>query len=270
MKEVLLIRVTCGKGYCIAVFVFIIIVFQLLCPVICSEQLLIFGEDDKPFQYYDEEGNLAGMTIELVREIQRRLGNTDEIKIVPWARGLYAIDTLPNVMLFSMARTTERNELYQWIGPIAETEFGFYIRADSSLRINSLDDAKKVKLIGVYRGDIRDTYLTNAGFQNLVRSSDNVQNFKSLMMGRIDVYTDSLNSLKDTAERAGYKEDDVKLAYMFLRSQLYIAASKDMDPAIVEKWNTALQVMKKDGTFAKIFKSYFPFRKLPGAVNHNF
>ena len=217
-----------------------------------------------PLQFVGGDGNLTGFTIEIVKEIQKRVGNNDEIHLVPWARGLATLNTEPNSILFTMARTAERNSKYQWIGPISETTYGFYVKADSTLKITSLEDAKRVGLIGVYRDDVRDQFLTKQGFTNLDRANSNLSSFKKLMLGRNVMYADSLMGVKSLAENAGYKLTDVRVAYNFMKIQLYIAASKDTDPLIVAKWNRALGDMKKGNAFMAIHKKYFPDMAPPG------
>lgn len=229
-----------------------------------AQNLTIYCEDDSPMQFKGPDGQLTGMTVEMVRQIQERVGNTDPIQMVPWARGLDAVSRHPNTVLFSMGRTAERNPLFQWVGPIAESAFGLYVKADSPIQIRTLDDAKRIRSIGVYRDDIRDQFLTREGFTNLQRTNDNISNFKKLMSGRIEMYASSSNDIQGNAERAGYKLADVKLAYVFLRTQIFIAVSKQTDPSVAAKWNAALAAMKKDGSFAAIFRKYYPGRDLPG------
>ncbi len=246
--------------------VIIFIIFILSVLLLHSTQLTIYCEDDPPFQIINN-GQISGLTGEIVQEIQHRLKNKDKIEVVPWARGYKALETQPNTVLFSVSRTKERNELFQWVGPINEISYGLYAKSNSKIVINNLDDAKKLKTIGVYINDIRDQYLTQQGFTNLDRVNDNTINIKKLMLGRIDVYADSDDGLESNAKSAGYNSKDLKLLYVFMKTQLYIAMSKNTDPAIVKQWNKALNDMKSDGTFKKIFHKYFPSKKLPGAAN---
>ncbi|MFC0349363.1 substrate-binding periplasmic protein [Undibacterium danionis] len=229
---------------------------NLFCASVAAQSLALYCEDDRPLQFFDEEGKLTGMTIEIVREIQKRVGNNDPIQVVPWSRGIDKINANPNTLLFSMARTPERESLYQWIGPIKANTYGLYARADSNLEINSLEDAKKIPLIGVYRGDIRDQTLTRLGFTNLDRASSNISSFKKLMIGRISAYTDSKLGVESLALASGYAASDVKFVFELFKSDLYIAASKSTSPAIVKKWNAALESMKKDKTFHQIQQKY--------------
>ena len=88
----------------------------------CAHNLKIYCDEDYPVQFFDKQGQLTGMSIEIVREIQRRLGVNDAIQVVPWARGLNKLDHEPNTMLLTMARTPERESQYQWIGPVVVVE----------------------------------------------------------------------------------------------------------------------------------------------------
>lgn len=240
------------------------------CTNLFAQDLSIYCEDDTPLQFVGTDGRLTGFTIEIVEEIQKRVGNKDEIHLVPWARGLGHLNAGPNSLLFTMARTAERDPQYQWIGPIVETTYGFYVKADSKLKITSLEDAKRSGLIGVYRDDVRDQFLTRHGFTNLDRANSNVFSFKKLMLGRNVMYVDSPMGVKSLAEKAGYTLADVRVAYNFLKIQLYIAASKDTDPAIVMKWNRALDEMKKESVFLKIHKKYFLDLAPPGPAISKF
>nr|WP_314858449.1 transporter substrate-binding domain-containing protein [uncultured Undibacterium sp.] len=221
-----------------------------------TPELSLYCEDDKPLQFYDENKKLTGLTVDVVQEIQRRIGNKDRIQVVPWSRGIDKLNKEPNSFLFTMARTPDREHLYQWIGPILFIEYGLYVKADSSIQVNKLEDAKKIGLIGVYRDDIRDQTLRKLGFTNLDQASSVASSFKKLMVGRIAAYADAKKGVAITAKLAGYQATDVKLAYDLFKSSLYIAVSKDTDAAIVAQWNSALEDMRKDKSFLKILKKY--------------
>lgn len=253
------------KGF-FFMFVFNLFLGFMFSAVLNASELTIYTEDEPPFQFVDKNGKLTGYTVELVREIQKRVGTDYPIKMVPWARGYDAIQREPNVVLFSMSRTAERNPLFQWVGPIMESIYAFYAKADSDITVSSLEEAKKVKSIGVYLNDVRDIFLTQAGFKNLDKTIDPTVNYKKLMAGRLTLLADSPSTLEAEAREAGFSPKDFKLVYIFFSSQSYIAFSKDTSPEIVKAWNNALKSMKKDGTFKIIFKKYFPDLNLSEAV----
>lgn len=235
-----------------------------------AQPLIIYCENDPPSQILNTDNSLSGFAVDAVREIQKRVHNNDPIAMVPWARGYNAIQSKPNILLFSMNRTADRNPLFQWIGPILESQYGFYVKADSRIIIASLDDARKIGTIGVYRDDVRDLFLTKAGFANLDRAVDNQTNIKKLMSGRIDAFAGSPLGIAEVLGLAGFQATDVKLAFIFLKTQSYIAASKNMPVGIVEAWNDVLASMKADGSFKAILDKYYPGAPMPGPAISTF
>ncbi|MBF0442174.1 MAG: ABC transporter substrate-binding protein [Oligoflexales bacterium] len=172
----------------------------------------------------------------------------------------------PNIALFAMARTPDRDPLYHWVGPVMEVNYSFIVKADSKIVINNMDDAKKLTAIGVFQNDARDVILTKAGFTNLDRNITGDLNYKKLMMGRLDaVAASDLFPVK--AVDAGFSPKDFRIVYSFKKIQLYVVMSKKTDPAIVKTWNDTLDNMKKDGTFLSIQEKYLPNRPMPGPAN---
>ena len=227
-------------------------------------RLTLLTENDPPSQFVGPDGELTGYTVELVRALQRKLGSRDEIKIVPWARGYQMVQSEPNVALFLMARTPERNPQFQWVGPVLELEYGLYGKASSHWQLASLEDAKRLHSIGVYRDDVRDQILTQAGLTNLDRINNNIANVQKLMSGRIDLYASSSLTYGVEAKEAGFAPRDLKLVLPFQQTQLYVAMSKGTPAGVVQAWNAALRQLRQDGSWQKLLKKYYPQSKLPG------
>ena len=243
----------------------------MLCEVIgllfsissAAQSLNIYCENEVESKPKDE---LSGFCVEMISQIQKRVKSTLQVQIVPWARGLKFLDTEPNTMLFSMARTAERNKLYQWIGPIAEDDYGFYTKVGSKIVINNIEDARKVASIGVIRGDIRDQFLTKAGFTNLERANSISSNFRKFQAGRFDVIASSPFELIEEVGLQNLDLKEVKLLFTFLKTPIYIGVSKNTDPRIVTDWNAVIDSMKNDGSFNKIYKKYYSNQPLPSAA----
>lgn len=250
----------------IAILLFLIV----LTASIAAQSIQIYTEDAPPLSFNGSDGKPAGLSVEIVQEIQRRLGNRDQITLVPWVRGLFYLNENANVFLFAMGRTAERNDRYQWIGPIYETAFAFYSLSGSKLQITSLDDAKKVPQIGVYRDDIRDEILTEAGFTNLVRVKDETTVARMLFAQRIDLMASSTSGIAGLLQSLEYKPDSVQLQYIFKRMQLYIGVSIKTNPTIVTTWNDTLDALKKDGTMLKLFQKYNVVENFPGVASTSF
>lgn len=227
----------------------------------------ILSEIDPPYNYLDSNAKPAGLVVEIVEEIQKRLGNTDKIEIYPWARAYQIASNEENVILFSMARTKERRNLFYWVGPVIDNSWVLIARQDSILNIASLEDAKKIPSIGVYRNDSRDNYLSELGFQNLSRSTSSELGYKMLMAKRISAYAAIDISLDEALLAVGSNINEVKILYKLKTVQVFITISKATPLLTVNKWKTTFQELINDGTYENIFKKYFPNRLLPGPMN---
>jgi len=224
----------------------------VLAGPLMAQPLTLYTEIAPPGQYLDAEGRLTGIGIEVVREIQRRIDSTEPIQVVPWVRGYNELQTRSRIILFSTARTPERAPLFDWVGPIYENTYSFFVNARSKVVIRNLSDARRLKLIGVYKEDARDQYLTQAGFTNLDRSLDATIMVKKLMDRRIDAMAASPSGIRELMTSAGFRPSDVREAYPFARVPLYLAFSKGTAQFTLQAWSTALQDMKRDGTYQRI------------------
>lgn len=129
--------------------------------------LVLLTENDPPlsFRY---NGSVDGLMVNVVQEIQHRVGNTDQIVIWPWARAYREAQSQPNVVLFSTVRTPEREKLFKWVGPVVAMEGCLYAHSNSTSRPDSIDAAKALPHLVVVRNWYLQQMLTQAGFTNLV------------------------------------------------------------------------------------------------------
>jgi len=165
-----------------------------------SAELTILTENLPPLNYV-QSGVLVGPSVETVREIQRRVGSQAEIKVYPWARAYKMALEQENVVLFGTTYTKERHDKFKWVGPLAIKRDILVAKKGSGIKINNLEDAKKVKRIGTLRDDTRERLLKKHGFTNLESVSDEQQNAKKLVLGRIDLWTYKKPGLKTVCRR---------------------------------------------------------------------
>jgi len=237
----------------------IILSFFLLINNIGAEKLKIYTEQDPPTNFKDKNGKITGFAVEIVKEIQKRINSKEKIEILPWKRA-YLYVTGPdrnNIILFSMTFTEERRGLFKWVGPINEYSWVFFAKSDSNLIIKNLDDAKKVKSIGTYAGDVREQYLKSKGFTNLdILYTANANNLDKLLIGRIDLWVTSYIEARNYAEMKGIDYKKIKPGYTIQSKGSYIAFHKNTSDAIVRKWQKAYDGIRKDGTLERILNRW--------------
>ena len=111
--------------------------------------LIIIAEKDyPPITFINKKGEPDGLAVEVTKIIMKNLHLKQKIKMLPWARAYNLLLKKHNVVLFSVSRTKERENLFQWVGPIYYMKSSFYVRKNSPVKIESLNDAKKLKKSG--------------------------------------------------------------------------------------------------------------------------
>ena len=218
---------------------------------VAAQPLSIYTENNPPASY-TLNGKPAGMAVEIVREILRRLKKPDTIEVVPWARGYSMAQTQADVALFSTTRLPHRERLFHWVGPIYTQIWGFYALEGSDLEIRSLEDAKKVGNIGTYHDDAKEQFLKRNGFTNLVSANQNMNNVLHLLQGNIDLWVSSDLNAHHIVKQAGVSPSLVALAYPFRTVENYIVFSIKTEKAKVNAWQKVLDEMKQDGVYQKI------------------
>lgn len=225
--------------------------------------LTIYTEDNgAPLNYLDN-GKQAGLAVEAVEEVMKRLKVNYKIQFVPWARGYKMLETKPNVMLFSTTKTDQRAPLFKWVGPVARIKYALYGKKGRKFDIKSLEDAKNVKSIGTYRDDAREQFLKARGFKNLESITSNRLNVKKLMRDRIDLIASSNVGIISTAKSAGYSRSDLQEVVVFKTADLYMAFSKSTPDSVVDDWDKAFKSMYRDGTFKKLYRKWMPGERVP-------
>jgi polar amino acid transport system substrate-binding protein len=205
-----------------------------------------------PITFKNKSGQPDGLAVEVAKRIMKNLHINKRINVWPWARGYTMLEKKPNVVLFSVSRTAQRDKKFQWVGPIYSMKSIFYVRSNSNIQINSLEDAKKLRKIGTYRDSFNEQYLKEKGFTNLEAVKDNIINVKKLMNKRIDAMTATNVTIKDILKKANYSLKDVKPAYTFMNVGVYFAFSKDVPFEVVDAWRKELEKLRSSCELQKI------------------
>lgn len=221
--------------------------------------ITIYTEDSAPTQFQNERGELDGSSIAVMRELQKRVGDTSPIRMALWANAYQEIESgKPDIILFSMARTPVRENTFKWVGPILKMTFILIARKDSDISATNIVDAKKIRTIVTVKGDYRDDYLRSLGFTNLVPVSYGAQCVKMLMNGRVDAMAVTDTGVDGIFKEAGYDPALVRRLVTIKEDGLYIAFSKGTSDQTVRRWQSAFRSMQRDGTLEAINRKWYP------------
>ncbi len=219
----------------------------------CADKLQIWTISEPPGNFTNDDGEITGLSVDYVHEIQRRIGNTEKIRMIPWKRLYHTALKRPNIVFFSVARTKEREDKFHWIALVMRKPWALYGKKGSKLRIESLEDAKKVKAIGVMRGDIRAHWLRQKGFTNLDEAARHEQSVEKLFRQRVDLIFYSPHGVAHICRKLGFDFNRLDPVLFSHASLSYIAMSKNGTSSdTVKLWQKTAQQIKDDGKFEKL------------------
>ncbi len=228
------------------------------CAVAAEPLLHLSTEDFPPYSMAKNGANEAqsanqvtGFATEIIKELLRRADVSCSLDLVPWKRAYDKALSRENHGVFSTTRTTERKELFQWVGPIAQNDWVFMAKRDSPIKINSLLEAKEFR-IGGYLNDAIADYLVGLGLAVEYVPNDAL-NVRKLAKSRIDLWP--VVELKGTW-LAREENVPVKPVFTFKRTTLALALNKHTDLELVRPLNDTLQAMRADGTVEAITASF--------------
>jgi len=204
-------------------------------------------------------GEVTGICIDIVKEMQKRIGNDREIKIFPWNRAYNMTLKKEGFALFSTARSEEREALFKWVGPLVPLKFVMYKRTDDPKIYRSLSDAKAARAIAVTKNDVSEQFLHKEGFQNLQveigkSGEDNIQR---VLSGKAQLYSRGYISGQYLIKKL-HLETKLVMTQMepLFESSLNIAFNINTPDEVIVLWQTTLDEIRSDGTYDQILNHY--------------
>jgi len=223
-----------------------------------GQSLRIVTEEFPPYSY-TENGRIKGVSTEVVEAVLKELKTGAQFNVLPWARALKTAEREPNVLIYSIGRIPTRDPLFKWVGVVAPAEFYlFALKQRTDTQIHTLEDAKKYTIATVNQ-DIREQYLVSKGFvkgKQLNSTRRYAQGFEKMLLGRIDLW--AMNELVAywIVRQAGHDPEAVlKKAYHLTdvsSEGYYMAFGKRTPDELVTRFRTALETIKRNGTYARI------------------
>jgi len=240
----------------------LLIGFYYLSISLQAQNITIVTEDYPPYNYL-HDNKITGMSTEVVLAVVKEVNISYTHDIYPWARAYQMAQRDSNTLIHSIGRTTKRENLFEWIGVIAPTQFCLIsLKKRDDIQIGSLDDLKQYK-IGTIRDDIQEKHLISMGLKKdkqIISVSKQKQNFDLLLKGRIDLWA-SVELTASHITRQNNLTPDKILKRRFCFEDLstegvYMAFSKNTDPSLITEFKKALIKIKETGLYNDILKKY--------------
>ena len=215
----------------------------------------VMTEEWAPYQY-TQNGQVKGICVDQVKELLSRLDIEAEINVLPWARAYYKTQNKDNQVLFNVSRTKQREKLFKWVGPLMKEKDYFFYFKNKNISINSLNDAKKYRVIAINKDKNHQFFIDNK-FQNIVIARDNDNVIQKLINNRADLISASKISMLSVIKK--YPELKGKLAYssyIVRTNNNYLALSKNTPEEEIDRWQNTWNGIVNEGLDLKIYNHY--------------
>ncbi|WP_105168373.1 substrate-binding periplasmic protein [Pseudoalteromonas sp. T1lg23B] len=218
------------------------------CGAFVPDKIDIYTEHFPPYQFLGERGEVVGRATAMVQLLMAQTQIDYQIHVLPWYRAVQQAHESNTALLYSLARSTDREKHYQWIMPLCELKVGFYQRSGNVTPAPhySLNNLKHY-IVGVGTGQPSEQYLQNEGFKksNLVSLSSLNQAGGLLEKGRIDFLFGAQSFVEQMAQAMGTEHKwKLVLSVPTLSAQLYLAAHKNAPKSYVKKLKEAAQAVQ--------------------------
>lgn len=230
--------------------------------VTAHEQIRIVTEELPPYNM-TQDGKLTGLSTEVVQAVLEEIGVPANIQSMPWARAYDIALNSENVLIYSIARTAQREQLFKWVGVVAPMDWYLYARPDSGIKLDKLDDARRYQIATVNE-DAGEQYLLSKNFavgKNLQSNNKYAYNYEKLKLGRVDLWISIELNARYLMRQAG--DDPAKVAVPVLRltdlgegTGLHMAFGPRTSDAVVERFRKGLQTIRSNGTYDAIAKRW--------------
>ncbi|UFQ98285.1 substrate-binding periplasmic protein [Pseudomonas wenzhouensis] len=232
-----------------------------LCAPAAAELRLL--TEEAPPMSFTRDGEPSGFSVEVVRALLARTGDSGKIEVLPWTRAFHLAQQAADTALFSTVRTPVREDRFHWVGPIVVGTTSFYSLKSRHLVIDTLQQAAASGPLALPKQWYTYETLSAQGFSNLYGVSSSKQMMTMLRHGRVKLIATEDLTLAGELAAAELKPQDVTAHVPFMRSAYYIAFSPQTSMVRVVRWQRALQQMHEDGSLAAILKRWLPHAAMP-------
>ncbi|AWL13089.1 hypothetical protein HMF8227_02637 [Saliniradius amylolyticus] len=224
-----------------------------------SETLTIYAHEMRPYHYM-EQGHWRGINLELVKRALEAEAIPFRIKMLNWARAAKLVQSTEQTGLLTVERTSEREHLYQWVGPLVSSPTTLIGLKSRAIRVDNIEHLSTLT-IGVLREGATHQYLRQQGLADgvqLVPLVSVTDTYQMLKKGRVDLIPASAVTLALNAKRAGVNPELLNPLYTLpiKNGQNYLALSPTAPADWVHSLNERLKQLRQQGVFEQVTQHY--------------
>ncbi len=221
--------------------------------------LLWMTEEYPPYNFHDPEGNLQGISVEILLRVMEHMEisfSTDDILVLPWARAYKEAQHNPKAALFTMNYSQDRAEQFNFVGPISASTISIFTTS-KHIDLNNIEQLSTLN-VGVVRNDIGEQLLDKYGLKASakVKLPTSLETIRMLLLNRVDAIALEENIAKYEFRRLGVDEDSYRVLHIIEQSSTHFAFNKNVPMSFVNEFSIAFNALQNQGVVQEIQDKY--------------
>jgi polar amino acid transport system substrate-binding protein len=206
---------------------------------------------------FEEGGVVKGASTAVVSAALERAGVAHAIELMPWKRALDAARSDPGTLIYSVARTEDRERQLAWLGKICDRKLALYClktRADLLGRpLSELPDARFVLIQGdASLDELRQQGVAEARML-LLRDTPTPGAARHVAEGRSDFFVSNPVAFEHASRGTDLEGRFAEHSVLLQGGGYYLAAHPATDPALLERVRASFAALAADGTVEELF-----------------
>lgn len=221
---------------------------------------------DSPYTFMNRDGEIRGISADLVRETLRRMNCKARFVEMPWARALFELESGQLDILPGAFKTEERERFARFSRPFNRSPNVLFLSAEAARVYHPKRLADLVGTafrlgtqIKVSYGEEYDRLVNEPGFPQRTELGQRPQGWQMMDGNRIDgMIADESTALIEIAG-LGLENRIVKSAVVVSDKPSYVAFSRQsVSASFVARFDMTFGDVLKDGTYKSIVERYLP------------
>lgn len=207
--------------------------------------LTYMTEEYYPYNFL-EDGVVQGISVDILDEVFTDLNtdiSRDQVILSTWEDGYQKALSIPGYVIFSTARTPEREEKFHWAGPVARSRNVLFMQSDDG--IPTEDDLLQLS-IGAITDDIAGDDLLALGYERITYATGAEELISALERGEIDAWA--------YAEYPGIRligmharnPESIIIAYPLTTHDYYVAFNRETPEPLIQAFQQALDRIQSE------------------------
>lgn len=221
------------------------------------QEIVVGCDEYEPYNYFDKNGNLAGIDADLAEEAFHRMGYETTYVLLKWTEKEEYLENGVIDCIWDAYSMNGEEDKYLWSEPYIYSEDVAVVNEDSPIQTLDDLDGKRIATLSNTR---TESILQQGQIFPQIRP-EMIYSFQytteclaALRQGYVDVVTgDKLYIERYMQNHPG------KLRILdesLETSRIAVAFAKDADPELVEQLNKTIEAMRQDGTIDEILTKY--------------